>query len=147
MRQLIDPHKDDNSDLKISSNRFVRLLLIIAGTLSLGFGILGIFLPVLPTTPFLLLSIACYSRSSMRFYKWLLNNKWFGNYLKNYRSGKGVPVRIKVWALLVLWLSIAYSAFVIIDNLIVRIGLILIALFSTYHILKIRTFKNKEINN
>ena len=63
---------------------WIRILLIIAGTFFVGIGIVGIFVPVLPTTPFLLLAAACYERSSQRFYSWLLNNKWFGNYIRNY---------------------------------------------------------------
>jgi uncharacterized membrane protein YbaN (DUF454 family) len=116
----------------------------LAGTLSVGLGILGIFLPILPTTPFLLLATACYSRSSVKFYNWLLNNRWFGNYLKNYRAGKGVPIRIKVWAILVLWLTISYSALFMIENFIISTGLFLIAVIATYHIIKIRTFKQEE---
>ncbi len=110
----------------------------------MGLGILGIFLPILPTTPFLLLATACYSRSSVKFYNWLLNNRWFGNYLKNYRAGKGVPIRIKVWAILVLWLTISYSALFMIENFIISTGLFLIAVIATYHIIKIRTFKQEE---
>lgn len=64
---------------------FVRILLIVCGTLSLALGILGIFLPVLPTTPFLLLAAACYARSSKRFYHWLMNTPWCGEYIHNYR--------------------------------------------------------------
>jgi hypothetical protein len=71
-------------------------VLIIAGTSFAGLGILGIFLPLLPTTPFLLLAAACYARSSERFYNWLLNNRWFGHYIRNYLEGKGVPLRVKV---------------------------------------------------
>ena len=130
--------------MNVSSNRLIRWLLIFAGTVSVGLGILGIFLPILPTTPFLLLATACYSRSSVKFYNWLINNKWFGNYLKNYREGKGVPIRVKVWAILFLWTTISYSAFFMIENFIISSGLILIAAIATYHISKIRTFKNED---
>jgi len=78
------------------SNKFLRYLLIIAGTIFLGFGVIGIFLPILPTTPFLLLAAVCYARSSQRFYNWLMNNKWFGNYIKNYYGGRGVPLKFKI---------------------------------------------------
>ena len=81
-----------SNQIEIISNKFFRYLLIISGTIFLGFGIVGIFLPILPTTPFLLLSAACYARSSQRFYYWLMNNKWFGNYIKNYNEGRGVPL-------------------------------------------------------
>jgi len=73
--------------------RFVRVALIVVGTISTALGILGIFVPILPTTPFLLLAAACYSRSSQRFYDWLLNNKYFGNYIRNYLEKKGIPLR------------------------------------------------------
>ena len=81
-----------SNQMDLISNKFFRFLLIIAGTIFLVFGIIGIFLPILPTTPFLLLAAACYARSSKRFYNWLMNNKWFGNYIKNYNEGRGVPL-------------------------------------------------------
>jgi len=68
---------------EMKSNKFFRFILTIVGTISLVFGVIGIFLPILPTTPFLLLAAACYARSSERFYNKLMNNKWFGNYIKN----------------------------------------------------------------
>ena len=111
--------------------------LIIAGTLSVGLGILGIFLPVLPTTPFLLLAAACYARSSERFYNWLLNNRWFGNYIKNYREKRGLTLKVKVLTISLLWIAIGYSIFRV-DILTVRIILILIAIGVTTHILSIR---------
>jgi len=89
--------KSDQTE--IISNRFFRYLLIISGTIFLGFGIIGIFLPILPTTPFLLLAAACYARSSKRFYNWLMNNRWFGNYIKNYRDGRGVPLKFKIFTI------------------------------------------------
>ena len=133
--------ESDSEKTNIVSNRFIKVLLIIAGTVSVGLGLIGIFLPILPTTPFLLLAAACYIRSSKRFYHWLLNNKLFGRYIKNYREGKGIPIKMKVLSITLLWLTILYSVIFVIDNLFVRIILIIIAIAVTIHILAIRTFK------
>jgi uncharacterized membrane protein YbaN (DUF454 family) len=122
------------------TNNLKRWILITAGSLFLGLGILGIFIPILPTTPFLLLAAACYARSSERFYHWLLSNKWFGNYIRSYREGEGVPLKVKVVILVLLWLAIGYSIFLF-PFLWVRIVLILIAVGVTIHILYIRTLK------
>lgn len=122
-------------------NRSIRGILIIAGTIFAGLGILGIFLPLLPATPFLLLAAACYARSSKRFYNWLLNTKWLGNYIKNYSEGKGIPLKVKVLSISLLWITIIFSAVFIIHILFVRIILILIAIGVTIHILHIRTLK------
>ena len=88
-----------NDKRQISSN-LSRWALIIIGSFFTGLGILGLFLPLLPTTPFLLLAAACYIRSSERFYNWLINNKWLGNYIKNYLEGKGVSLKAKVFPFL-----------------------------------------------
>ena len=133
--------KSDQTD--IISNRFFRYLLISAGTIFLGFGIIGIFLPILPTTPFLLLAAACYARSSKRFYDWLMNNKWFGTYIKNYREGRGVPLKFKIFTISLLWITILVSVFFVINNYWVKIILILIAIGVTIHILTIKTYKKK----
>jgi uncharacterized membrane protein YbaN (DUF454 family) len=122
-------------------NAIHSVVLIITGTFFVGLGVLGIFLPLLPTTPFLLLAAACYVRSSKRFYNWLLNNKWFGNYIKNYQDGKGVPLKVKVLSISLLWVTIIFSAVFIVHNFFVRIILILIAIGVTIHILSIRTLK------
>jgi len=116
-------------------------VLIIAGTCFVGLGIVGIFLPLLPTTPFLLLAAACYARSSERFYNWLLNNRWFGRYIKNYLEGKGLPLKVKVLSLCLLWITIGYSVVFVVDTLVVRVILIVIAVGVTIHILFTRTFK------
>lgn len=135
-------HFDDSAKSEIViPNRFLRGLLIVAGSVFLGLGILGIILPLLPTTPFLLLAAACYARSSKRIYTWLLTNKWFGNYIKNYREGKGVPLKVKISAISLLWVTILFSTIQLIDNLLVRILLILIALAVTVHIAAIRPKK------
>ncbi len=130
---------------KITSN-LRRRVLIIAGSFFLGLGIIGIFLPLLPTTPFLLLATACYARSSERFYNWLLNNKWLGNYIKSYREGKGVPLKVKVLSISLLWITIGYSVVFVVHIFLVRIILILIAIGVTIHILSIRTLKLKGGN-
>ena len=134
--------KSDQTD--IISNRFFRYLLISAGTIFLGFGIIGIFLPVLPTTPFLLLAAACYARSSKRFYDWLMNNKWFGTYIKNYREGRGVPLKFKVFTISLLWITILVSVFFVINNYLIDLLLIIIAIGVTIHILTIKTYKQKR---
>ncbi|OGO04102.1 MAG: hypothetical protein A2Y73_04365 [Chloroflexi bacterium RBG_13_56_8] len=118
-----------------------RKLLILVGTLSVGLGILGTFLPLLPTTPFLLLAATCYARSSRRFYNWLVNSKYLGEYIRNYREGRGVPLVTKVVTLILLWASIGYSALVAVDILLVRVILFLIAVGVTAHIVTRPTLK------
>jgi len=132
---------DGSNQINKISNRLIRWVLIIAGTFFVGLGVLGIFLPLLPTTPFLLLAAACYVRSSKRFYNWILNNKWFGNYVKNYQEKKGVPLKVKILSVSLLWITIIFSAVFIVHILFVRIILILIAIGVTIHILSIRTLK------
>lgn len=123
------------------TDRLIRGILVLAGTCFLVLGIMGIFLPLLPTTPFLLLAAACYARSSKRFYDWLLNNRWFGSYIKNYREGRGISLKLKIVTLALLWGTITYSAFFVVDEFYWRIILLVIAVGVTIHILKTRTLK------
>jgi hypothetical protein len=123
------------------TNNLSRWALITTGTFFLGLGIIGIFLPLLPTTPFLLLAAACYARSSKRFYNFLLNNKWFGNYIKNYRERKGIPLKIKILSISFLWIVIGYSVIFVIHIFLGKIVIILIAVGVTMHILSIQTLK------
>ena len=116
----------------------IKVLLIATGTFFIGVGIVGIFVPILPTTPFLLISAALYARSSKRFYNWLINNKIFGSYIKNYREGKGVPLKLKIITIALLWITIGYSAIFAIDIFWVRIILVIIAIGVTTHIIRIR---------
>ena len=120
-----------------------RRLLIIAGTLSTAIGIVGIFVPILPTTPFLLLAAACYRRSSQRFYNWLLNNRFIGAYVRNYIQGRGMPLKIKIITILLLWVTITCSAIFAVEDLIIRIILFIIAIGVTVHIIFIRASTKK----
>lgn len=121
------------------TQRIINVALVFIGSLALVLGIIGIFLPILPTTPFLLLSAACYIRGSNRLYNWLIQNRVFGKYIKNYREGKGIPLKTKVWALVFLWGTISSSIIFFIPLLLVKVLLFLIAVGVTIHILSIRT--------
>jgi len=134
-----------NSNKKhMISNKIIRYILVFAGTIFLGFGIVGIFLPILPTTPFLLLAAACYARGSQKFYDWLMNNKWFGNYIKNYHEGRGIPLKIKIFTISLLWITILFSVYYIIDIFLVELILFIIAIGVTIHVITIKTYKNKD---
>jgi uncharacterized protein len=87
----------------------VRLLFAAFGTLFLGLGVVGIFLPLLPTTPFLLLAVACYARSSRRIFNWLLNHPRFGPLIREWREYRAMPYRAKRTALVLIALSFAIS--------------------------------------
>lgn len=100
----------------ISKSRLVRGLLMVAGTLALGLGLIGIFLPLLPTTPFLLLAAACYFRSSQRLYDWLMSHRWISEPLRQYHNGQGIPLKTKLVALISLWLSISLSAWLVVPG-------------------------------
>lgn len=117
-----------------------KAVLIFTGTVCVGLGVLGIFLPLLPTTVFLLLAAYCYSRSSERFHTWLVNNRFLGSYIKNYRTGRGMAVRQKVTTLLILWASIGFSIWMV-GGFWVGLLLAAIAIAITVHILWIKTYR------
>ena len=129
------------STCKKSSQKLIRALWFIAGTISLVLGAIGIVLPVLPTTPFLLAAAACYYKSSQRMHNWLLNNRWFGEYIRNYKEGKGFTLKTKITAITLLWITICFSAFFIIDILAVQLILLVIAIAVSTHIIRLPTFK------
>ena len=118
-------------------------MLIVIGSIAVGLGGAGIFLPLLPTTPFLLLAAVCYANSSERFYHWLLHHRWFGSYIRNYREGRGIPLVSKVVALALLWLTIGASAIFVVPVLIGKIVLVSIAIGVTIHLLSVKTFKEE----
>jgi uncharacterized membrane protein YbaN (DUF454 family) len=135
-----DIHRSKKNKAK-ATRRWVRVLLIVAGTLFVGLGILGIFIPLLPTTPFLLLAAVCYARSSDRFYHWLLYNRWFGSYIRNYLQKRGIPLRAKIFTLVLLWVVIGCSVAFAVESFVVRLILVLIAIGVSVHVLSLRTLK------
>ncbi len=131
----------DTPSGKLTLKRPMQIFLVIAGLIFTVIGLIGIFLPILPTTPFLLLAAACFLRSSDRLYKWLLSNRVFGKYLKNYLEKKGIPLAVKVFTISLLWITILLSTFVFIQIIWVRVLLIFIAIGVTIHLIMIKTYK------
>jgi uncharacterized protein len=113
-------------------------LFVVAGTFFLVLGIIGIMIPILPTTPFLLLAAICYARSSQRMHNWLLGNRIFGIYIRNYLAGRGMPLKIKIFTLFILWLGISLTAAFGVQHWALRMLLILIAAGVSVHIILIR---------
>ncbi len=131
----------------MTMHKLTNIFLITAGSFFVVLGILGIFLPLLPTTPFLLLAAACYIRSSEKLYNWLINHKYLGNYIRNYREGKGVPLKIKFFAIAILLLTIGYTTIFIISILWLRMLLWLIAAIVSIHIILLPTLKDDVEKN
>ncbi|MGD9116508.1 MAG: YbaN family protein [Dehalococcoidia bacterium] len=123
------------------SAQLKRYLLIATGTICLAVGIIGIFTPILPTTPFLLLAAVCYANSSARFHRWLLNNRVFGSYIRNYTEGRGIPLKVKIGTIALLWTTIGISIWLV-ANTIVTVILLIVAAGVSLHIAFIRTRKD-----
>jgi uncharacterized membrane protein YbaN (DUF454 family) len=118
--------------------KVIKYFILLGGFISLILGIIGIVIPILPTTPFLLLASAAFAKSSKKFDRWLLNNKILGAYIKNYREGKGLPIKIKVLTLSLLWITILISMLFLLDLIWVLIILLCIAIAVSLHIILIR---------
>ncbi len=126
-------------EVHLSRSPIVRWLFVAAGMLSLVIGLIGIFLPILPTTPFLLLTAFCYARGSERFYIWLLTNRYFGEYIRAWRNNEGVPRAVKIYALVVLWYVLGITAFFFIPLWPVRILFLLVGVGVTIYIVQLPT--------
>jgi len=116
-------------------------LLTIFGVLCVGLGVLGIFLPVLPTTPFLLLALACFARSSDKLHSWLLSGKTFGPLIKDWEESKSIPKKAKVYAIILIIIAGGMSA-LFIQNPSLKIGMIAFLLIPVLIILNIKTTKH-----
>jgi uncharacterized protein len=121
----------------------MKILLNVIGSLAVVLAILGIFLPLLPTTPFLLLASACYVRGSERLHRWLLNNRLFGEYLRNIEEKRGMPLKGKIVTLTLLWISIAYSAWSV-GPVALKVMLLAIAVGVTILIVRMKTLKDER---
>lgn len=119
-------------------------LLRALGVLSVALGALGILLPVLPTTPFLLLAAWAFLSSSDRLYNWLMNHRVFGLYIRSYIEFKGVSKAHKIFALASLWVTMTISIYLV-DKIAIRILLVIIAIGVSMHLLKLKTLTRDEM--
>lgn len=121
----------------------MKILLNVIGCIAVVLAILGVFLPLLPTTPFLLLASACFVRSSDRMHRWLRNHSVFGEYLRNFEDKRALPLRAKVLSIVLLWPSMIYSIYLVKPTLL-RGMLLAIAVGVTIMILRMKTLDATE---
>ncbi len=122
------------------SLRMKKGFYVVLGTLALALGFIGIFLPVIPTTPLVLLAAACYMRGSERLHGWLLESKWFGETIRTYQSGQGLRKATKVRAIGLMWIVITISAVFYVDSLPVRVVMLVTAILVTRYLLGLPTY-------
>lgn len=127
--------------VRINRNPAVRYALLAVGWLSVALGVIGIFVPILPTTPFLLLAAACFMRSSERFYHWLVDHPRLGPWIRDYLEGNGIPLKGKVYALGLMWLSIGFSCYLV-PLFWARLFMLTSAVLVSLYILKQKTLPN-----
>lgn len=134
VRQQSNAEKESMSKLRVR-----KALLVAIGVLAVGLGTVGVFVPLLPTTPFLLLAAACFIRSSNRLYVWLIRHRWFGSYIRNYREHRAITLTTKIAMLTLLWGAIGYAAVFVVPVWWVRALLGVIVVGVTIHLLQLKT--------
>jgi uncharacterized membrane protein YbaN (DUF454 family) len=121
-------------------HRLVRWFFIALGSLLVGIGVLGIFLPLLPSTVFFLMAAGCYGKSSPGAYRWLTTNRFFGRHLKDYKEERGATLGAKAMSIGSLWIGIGLTEYFV-DQLWIRLALGLIAIAVTVHLVRLRTIR------
>jgi uncharacterized protein len=130
--------------MSITAQKIKRWLLICVGTASLITGLIGIILPVLPTTPFLLLTAICYMHSTPRLYKVLLRRRFIGPYIRNYLEERGMSLTAKVWTLGLLWIALGCSTAFATESLVIRLILLAVLIGVTAHVILIKIVRKKD---
>lgn len=128
-------------DMGMTRGRIRRWFLVAAGTVAFGVALLGVFVPLLPTTPFLLLAAGCWMRGSQRLYDWLLHHDWFGDYVRNYVEYRAVRPRVRVVTLVLLWGVIGATALLAVGSWWMRALLAVVALGVTWHLLQLKSLR------
>ena len=122
----------------------LRIVYMVAGTISLGLGVTGIFIPGLPTTPFLLLAAFFYAKSSERLHSWLIRHKVFGPFISDFREGKGMTVRAKLYVIFLIWLTVLLTALILKPSIIFIYIHIVLGLIGTFVMAFLIPTKGKE---
>tara|TARA_B100001123_G_scaffold400520_1_gene486393 strand:- start:443 stop:850 length:408 start_codon:yes stop_codon:yes gene_type:complete len=134
---------DDVHEAKLSENKLSRVFWFSLGMIFTGIGLIGVVIPGLPTTPLMILAAACFAKSSQRFYYWIINNRMFGENVKNYREGNGIPKRSKPVILGTMWAFVLFAVFIAIPDSapeISRNATVILAVIGTVFILRIPSF-------
>ncbi len=118
-------------------------LLVTAGILSLVLGVIGAFLPLLPTVPLVLLSAYCFARSSERLHSWLVSNRHFGPIIRNFETGRGISKPIRIRAVVMLWISLGFSCWLV-NREILCVMLAMIGLGTTIYLYRLPTYEESE---
>lgn len=133
---------EENSEVKIKTlPKIYRYAYLVTGILLVIVGVIGIFLPVLPTTIFLILASACFVKSSPNANEWLRNHKILGAYLNNYENKTGLTLKSKILNIIFLWITISLSAFLLTESLAIKLLLLAIAIGVSIHLIMIKTKK------
>ena len=127
--------------MNINNNSVIRYFWLVLGTLLSTIGLIGIIVPGLPTTPIMILAAACFFRSSERLYNWVIENKYYGHHVKNFREGRGMPKKAKFMAIGTMWVFVSISVlFGIPDHmLMIKVITILGAATGTGYVISLRT--------
>ena len=120
-------------------NPVVRAVLVVFGTLMLALGIIGIYVPGLPTTPFLILAAACYMRSSERLFNWMIHHPRFGPPLETFLKEKALSLRIKVFSLVIAWVMLGGLALFVVESTFMKVFLIAVGVTKTVFMLSMKT--------
>ncbi len=120
-----------------------RILLIIAGVLSLVLGVIGAFVPLLPTVPLILLAAYCFGRSSERLHQWLIHHRYFGPILDNFQAGKGIPKRVKYRTIAIIWVSMGFSCWMV-AKLWLCVMLVCIGLAVSIYLLRLPDYNGQN---
>lgn len=134
---------NDVHEAKLSENKLSRVFWFSLGMIFTGIGLIGVVIPGLPTTPLMILAAACFAKSSQRFYNWIINNRMFGEHVKNYREGDGIPKRTKPVILGTMWAFVLFAVFIAIPDSapeISRNATVILAVIGTVFILRIPSF-------
>jgi len=136
----------DPCHLQVSSNPLIRGVWVVLGLFFVVLGAIGVVLPGWPTTPFLLVAVACFARSSPRLYDWLLENRFFGPTIRDYREGRGLRLRVKIVALTFLTVFIGYALVrgIPAELYWAKVVVFLVALYGAYFLLRLPTASARE---
>jgi hypothetical protein len=122
----------------------VRLLYLAVGLVSLAVGVAGIVLPLVPTTPLVLLAAYCFTRSSRRLHGWLIGHPRFGRYVSDFESGRGIPRRVKLTAIVLASLAFGFGFYVVSGNAVAVVVLAIVAATAMAVVLRVPTYEPSE---